>query len=216
MLKHKIKREIMNKNKIGILAYGSLINDPGKEIEPLIVDRIKCKTPFYVEFARTSSSRGGAPTLIPFETGKEIDATILVLLDDVELKYAKDILWRRERHVFDDKEYKEVENPKENRIVVKSIEDFKGIETVIYTSLGKNIDGEVTADKLSLLAIKSILGNAGDERKDGIRYLLDIKNNSITTNLSDEYEKLILEKTKTKTLEEAIKKLDEKLLGEVK
>jgi len=30
---------------IGILAYGSLIDDPGDEIRPLITDRIACKTP---------------------------------------------------------------------------------------------------------------------------------------------------------------------------
>ena len=32
------------KYKIGILAYGSLITDSGKEIEPLIIDKINCKT----------------------------------------------------------------------------------------------------------------------------------------------------------------------------
>lgn len=44
--------------RIGILAYGSLIEDPGKELKPLIIERIpNVKTPFSVEFARSSSSR---------------------------------------------------------------------------------------------------------------------------------------------------------------
>jgi hypothetical protein len=40
--------------KIGILAYGSLIDDPGAKIEPFIFHRVVCRTPFKVEFARTS------------------------------------------------------------------------------------------------------------------------------------------------------------------
>jgi len=50
---------------IGILAYGSLIIDPGPEIGPLIVRRITTVTPFVVEYARLSRTRGGAPTLVP-------------------------------------------------------------------------------------------------------------------------------------------------------
>lgn len=198
----------MTKYKIGILAYGSLIDNPGKEIKPIIIDRINCKTPFKVEFARTSSSRSGAPTLIPYETGNEVKAVILVLENSTDLAHAKSILWRRERHNFDDKKYVEVINPTNNQVVVKYIRDFENVETVIYTSIGKNIDGKITAEKLSQLAIESILSKAGENKKDGIRYLYESKNNSIVTKLSQEYEQAILDKTETKTLEEAINKLD--------
>lgn len=196
------------KYKIGILAYGSLITDSGKEIEPLIIDKINCKTPFKVEFARTSKSRNGAPTLIPYETGNEVNAVILVLENSTDLAYAKSILYRRERHIFDDKDYLEITNPTINEIEVKCISEFENVETVIYTSLGKNIEGELTAEKLSQLAIKSILSKAGEEKKDGIRYLNDSIKNSITTTLSKDYEQSILDYTETKTLEEAIEKLD--------
>ena len=51
---------------IGILAYGSLIDDPGDEIKPLVKQKIEgVETPFAIEFARSSKSRNGAPTLIP-------------------------------------------------------------------------------------------------------------------------------------------------------
>lgn len=196
------------KYKIGILAYGSLITDSGKEIAPLIIDKIDCKTPFKVEFARTSKSRDGAPTLIPYKTGNEVKAVILVLENSTNLTYAKSILWRRERHQFDDKDYIEITNPTINQVEVKCINEFENVETVIYTSIGKNIEGELTAEKLSELAIKSILGKAGEEKKDGIRYLNDSKNNSIITNLSKIYEQSILNITETETLEEAIIKLD--------
>ncbi|MCA0349549.1 MAG: hypothetical protein LCH35_09850 [Bacteroidetes bacterium] len=198
----------MTKYKVGILAYGSLIDNPGKEIEPLIIDRINCKTPFKVEFARTSSSRGGAPTLIPYKTGNEVNAVILVLENSTDLAQAKSILWRRERHKFDGKEYVDIVSPTLNQVVVLSVKDFEDVETVIYTSIGKNIEGEVNAEKLSQLAIASILSDAGDEKKDGIRYLLDAKNNSIVTGLSPQYEQLILNSTEAETLEEAIEKLD--------
>ncbi|GAA4131236.1 hypothetical protein ACFFTN_26415 [Aminobacter aganoensis] len=59
---------------VGILAYGSLIGDPGAEIEPAITSRIACLTPFPVEFARQSRTRKGAPTLVPSERGASIRA----------------------------------------------------------------------------------------------------------------------------------------------
>jgi len=43
---------------VGILAYGSLIYEPGEEIGPLVVKRLSIETPFCVEFARSSSTRG--------------------------------------------------------------------------------------------------------------------------------------------------------------
>jgi len=68
-------------SKIGILAYGSLLYDQGHELKPLVVNIIKnVKTPFKVEFARTSKIRDHAPTLIPVgRGGSSIRGTILIL-----------------------------------------------------------------------------------------------------------------------------------------
>jgi cation transport regulator ChaC len=83
---------------IGILAYGSLIDDPGSELSPYIIERIKTSTPFKVEFKRSSATRGGAPTLIPVEQGGiEVNAVILVLDNAIDLNQAKTMLWKRER-----------------------------------------------------------------------------------------------------------------------
>ncbi len=81
---------------IGILAYGSLIREPGAEIEPLIARRIPTKTPFPVEYARLSQSRGGGPTVVPHQIGRPVSADILVLNERVSLDQAMDLLWRRE------------------------------------------------------------------------------------------------------------------------
>lgn len=46
------------KSTIGTLAYGSLINDPGNEVEPEICEKIlNVTTPFKIEFARKSRTR---------------------------------------------------------------------------------------------------------------------------------------------------------------
>lgn len=42
---------------IGILAFGSLIDNTGQEISEIEIDRLDCETPFAIEFARTSVRR---------------------------------------------------------------------------------------------------------------------------------------------------------------
>jgi len=61
----------------GIFAFGSLITDPEPELQPNIALRIKVKTPFPVEYARISRTRGGAPTLVPHECGAPVLAEVL-------------------------------------------------------------------------------------------------------------------------------------------
>jgi hypothetical protein len=58
----------MIEDAVGILAFGSLIDRPGWEIDEGIIGRkAGVLTPFSVEFARKSVKRGGAPTLVPVE-----------------------------------------------------------------------------------------------------------------------------------------------------
>lgn len=181
---------------IGVLAYGSLITDPGDEIYPLIIDRIKCITPFNVEYARSSKTRQGAPTLIPYELGKPVNAEVLVLNTD-DLKYVKTILWRRETRRGNKCEiYIESKSKSKNVVHIVELHNFLGLNRVVYTSISSNID--VSVDLLSNLAIESI---------DGIEYLMNANSNGIETKLSRDYELSILEKTNTKSLLEAINKL---------
>jgi hypothetical protein len=195
-------------NKIGVLAYGSLIDNPGNELNPLIVERINCVTPFKVEYARKSRTRGYAPTLIPYEKiGNYVNATILVLKDDIKIETVKDFLWRRETGKIGGIErYSEILKPTPNTVQIKEIKNLKNVQTVLYTSIEKNIDGVINADILSDLAIKSILTKAGEKKNDGIHYLLANKRNGIKTELSEEYEEQILLKTQCNSLE-AIDKL---------
>lgn len=193
--------------KIGILAYGSLIDDPGVEIENLIDNRIKnIKTPFKIEFARKSKSRGYGPTLTPvIEGGSHVNAQIFVLKSKVNEKDAKDILYRRELHKENcDIEYAPSENPTKNNVIIKRIEDFNDVNVVFYTVIGRNIE-ILTPNELSRLAINSV--KFAEECKDGITYLIDAKKNGIITPLMDSYEQRILDITSTETLELALSSL---------
>lgn len=205
----------MTENKkhiIGILAFGSLIDNPGREISEIEIERIVCETPFNVEFARTSSTRGDAPTLIPVEVGgQKVKAVIIVLNPKTSIETATSILWRRELHKTNRTEsYTCSDNPGPNTVVVKTLTDFMNIQTVLYTSIGCNIKQTLTGELLADFSINSILSKAGQEEKDGLRYLLSAKRNGIITTLSVEYENQILLKTETNSLEQAIETLDRK------
>lgn len=202
----------MPQYRIGILAYGSLIDDPGPEISPHIIHRIQTLTPFNVEFKRKSSTRGSAPTLIPVsEGGRRVKAVLLVLNEVITLDDARTWLWRRERHKYDPNEtYNEPPIENNNSVRVRIISNLCNVNTVLYTEISQNIQEPVTAELLAELAIGSILSNAGEECKDGIRYLLSTKSNGIVTDLSKDYEDQILVRTGVNTLEEAITILDRK------
>ena len=201
--------------KIGILAFGSLIDNSGREIQELEIDRVKSDTPFKVEYARISSSRDNAPTLIPVSDeskGKKVNAVIIILKDNTTIEDAKSILWRRECHYKDrTKTYTRPKNPTPRQVLIEHKDNFMGVEKVLYTSFiqqpeYKNLIPDILAD----FAISSILSEAGITEKDGIRYLLSANKNGITTELSNDYEKAIQNKTNTNSLDEAIEKLDRK------
>lgn len=193
---------------IGILAYGSLIDDPGNELSPKIIRSVNCITPFPVEYARKSGTRGNAPTLIPVEVGGLHVSAKILLLDNISKDEAIDMLWRRETRKSDiTKKYPNKSEPKENDVVINVIKDFSGINTVLYTSIGQNIT-DATARKLADLAIESYFSEASDSKLDGVHYLMNAKTNGIKTALSDEFENEILKITESSSLQNAIDVLD--------
>ena len=195
--------------RIVILAFGSLIEDPGKQLEPFIRERISnVQTPFSVEFGRSSSSRDGAPTLVPVESGgAPVQGTILVLDPVVEVQRADDLLWRREtRNECSDKHYSPFANPGPNTVVVEHLQNLATVETVLYTKIGANITNR-TPEYLADLAICSARRGAGAKRMDGISYLISVKKQRIQTPLMSDYEMVILKKTKTQSLDDAYNKI---------
>lgn len=192
---------------IGILAYGSLIDDPGCEIEAVISHKLEgVQTPFRVEFARSSCKRGGAPTLVPVEQGGEhVKAVIMILQEQVSIDEAKHMLWRRETNqVCSSKSYKHSPNPGPKTVCIKELRQFHSIRIVLYTSIQPNIDG-LTPRELAGRAIDSV--GKTERGRDGISYLINAKSNGIRTPLMQGYEEEIKKQTRAKSLEEALEKL---------
>lgn len=191
------------KPSVGILAYGSLIANPGDEINAVMTGtKSGVETPFNVEFARSSRERHGAPTLVPVEVGgARVQAYILLL--DASVEDATDRLYRREiNQVGTAKRYKHSENPGVDTVIVKRLMNFHDMDVVLYTHIGKNID-DLTPAKLAQLAIKS--AQELDNGRDGISYLIDAKRHGIKTKLSDAYEEEIKKQLGPKDLDEALR-----------
>lgn len=189
---------------IGILAYGSVIANPGAEIEKATTEKVeRVLTPFNVEFARSSEKRGGAPTLVPVENGgAAVNGTIFVVKateDD-----AASMLYRREiDDVGGGKRYKPPAPVTKKTAVIKRLENVAGVDVVFYTWFMATIE-QVTAQNLAALAIGSVAKS--EAGRDGISYLIDAKKYAIKTALSDVYEAEIKRLLEVDSLEAALAK----------
>lgn len=202
----------MNKPKIGILAYGSLISDPRAEIERTRTDTIHdVMTPFHIEFARSSNGRGGAPTLVPVTTGgAQVRGQVFVM--DASESEATHILYRREIGKVGEmtRTYRRPERVTNKSVLVERLTNFAGLDVVLYTQIAATIT-PLTAKRLAELAIASV--SDAKRGHDGISYLIAAKQHGIATALSPTYEDEILKETECKTLEEALAKLQNQSLS---
>ena len=190
---------------IAVLAYGSLIDEPGTELSPLVTRRIKrVKTPFCIEFARSSSTRDGAPTLVPVAVGgAPVYGVLLVLENTVDRAKAEDLLWRREtRNEGTGKSYPRPPMLGPNKVIIECRFNFAEVEIVLFTKIATNID-RLTPDHLADLAIGSARRGAGAKQMDGISYLISAINNGMSTPLLPKFKDSILEKTGAASLEDA-------------
>ena len=191
---------------IGILAYGSLIPNPGAEIGAVISRRIAgVRTPFRIEFSRSSRVRDGAPTLVPVERGgARVSGVVLVLHDSVTETAAQDMLYRRERNrVGSGDIYADVDRTNIDSAFLGRLDRFAGLDVVFHAALRANID-EPTPEMLARLAIASAAAPSGAVARDGISYLKAAKQSGIVTPLMAEYEREILRQTGGRSLEKAL------------
>jgi len=195
--------------RIGILAYGSLLEEAGDEITPLVVERIPgVETPFQIEFVRSSPTRGGAPSVAPVQTGgAAVRGTVLVLHDRVSIEDARDMLWRREtRRIGSGQRYRTPTAPDPNQMVAEELLDFAGVAVVFYARFGPTLSNP-TPEELAALAIKSATGEAGKRGLDGISYLMSLKRQGIVTPFMPAYEEALLRQTGAASLEDALKRI---------
>jgi hypothetical protein len=153
--RRKAATAIIMKAFVGLLAFGSIIDSPGAEIEATLVGRIlNVPTPFGVEFGRTSIKRSGAPTLVPVQKGGS-PVLAQILLVNISEEESKDRLWRRElNRVGQSGHYVQHENPGPNTLVIDHYESFEGVGIVIAARFAVTIS-PLTAVHLAELAIKS-------------------------------------------------------------
>ena len=196
---------------VGILAYGSLMDDPGEEIAGATIrTAADILTPFSIEFARRSKSRGGAPTLVPVaHGGSPVLGRVFVL--DVPEEEATNRLWRREvRKVGSGLSYPAPQDIGPNTVVVRRLKNFTGMDVVLYTEIASNIE-PLTAKALASLAIESV--SKSNPGQDGISYLIAAKRNGIRTALSADYEAEILQQSACAGLEEALARFQDMAKG---
>jgi hypothetical protein len=191
---------------IGILAYGSLIDESGDEIENATeFRRDGILTPFEVEYARKSKGRAYAPTLVPvgINQGGRVNAEIIALSQEIEEKLAVDMLYRREIARAGDlkKTYPYPTNINSDTVLVEKLYDFCEFEIVFYTRIGSNLpeilDHRVDIEKkgrlLACLAVESLTKDTYKNKRDGIQYLLKNIEYNVITPLTSIYCQSILE-----------------------
>lgn len=186
---------------IGILAYGSLIHEPGPELGLLIADRYQTKTSFSVEFARKSKTRGWGPTLIPYSEGAQVSATVLVLAEGVPVETAEDMLYRRETRQKPPTPYPRLD-PRNGPNDVTILHDGPAgaVGVLLYVGLPSNVQPD--PPELARLAIDSVA--AKREAEDGITYLIKAKAAGILTPIMPLYEGEILRQARAADLSTAL------------
>ena len=191
---------------VGILAYGSLIPNPGAEIGAVTVGRITgVETPFRVEFSRRSRVRDGAPTLVPVDRGGgKGSGVVIVLRESVTETAVRDMLYRRERNrVGSGDVYAYVDETNIDSAFLGRLDHFAGLRVVFHAALRANIE-EPTPEMLARLAIDSAAAPSGAVARDGISYLMAAKQSGIVTPLMADYEREILRQTGGRSLEKAL------------
>ena len=171
---------------IGILAYGSLIPNPGAEIGAVTAGRITgVETPFRVEFSRSSRVRDGAPTLVPVDKGGgRVSAVVIVLRESVTETAAQDMLYRRERNrVGSGDVYADVDQTNIDSAFLGRLDHFAGLDVVFHAALRANIE-EPTPEMLARLAIASAAAPSGAVARDGISYLKRCKSRAVLSRRS--------------------------------
>jgi hypothetical protein len=192
---------MMSSMSVGILAFGSIIEEPGRELAAWVSRRVEVKTPFAVEFARSSRTRDGAPTLVPVrEGGACVPASVLVLDGSVTVADARAMLYRRETGRLHDT------SAGSDAAWIAELAALAGLKTCLYTALDANIR-PLTAERLTELALCSAAAAAGARRRDGISYLQQQKRRGLVTPLMSPYEELVLARTGARDLDDAWKRV---------
>ena len=170
---------------IAILAYGSLLREPGSQLAPLIVGREPCVTPFPVEYGRASHRWNDGPVLVPHPDGGPVEGALLLLAAGLPLGAAVDLLAEREGL------------PSARGVVQVPM---PGERLVLAASLPRNLP---RPDMLPAALARRAAASVPRGERNGVAYLRGAIECGITTPRTAEYAREILEIAGVGTLEEA-------------
>jgi hypothetical protein len=177
------------RRQVAILAYGSLIEDPGYELAPLVVDREERTTPFRVEFCRASRRWGEGPVLAPHPAGAYVAGELLVLHPGVGLGRAMELLRRREGM------------PPADAVVEVGA---AGRLVIIAAALPHNLPRpDMRPRALARRAATSVVRGP----RNGVAYLRAVLATRVRTPLTQPYADELLSLSQASTLEEAERRL---------
>ena len=174
---------------IAILAYGSLLHEPGPQLAPLIVGREPCETPFPVEYGRASRRWNDGPVLVPHPDGGPVAGELLLLSPGLPLGVAVDLLAEREGLLS-------------ARGVVEVPMD--GERMVLAASLPRNLP---LPDMRPRALARRAAASVPRGERNGVAYLRGAIASGITTPRTAEYAEEILALAGASSLEDAERRL---------
>ena len=181
---------VVPQRTVAVMAYGSLLYEPGPELAALIEERIPRRTPFPVEYGRASMKWGDGPVLVPHPDGGRVEGALLVLSRAVDLGTAVEALRVREGLV--------------DPSGVVEVDAGDGDLMVIAASLPRNLplpDMEPTA--LAERAARSVENGA----RNGVAYLRGALDAGVETPRSRAYARAVMDLAGVEDLEAAEKRL---------
>ncbi len=195
----------------GVLAYGSLLADPGAELAALIEQRTPVRIPFPVEYMRSSPTRAGAPVLVPVPEGygASVPGEVWTLNPAADRGLAESLLYRRELdlpgepYVLYSPEVAAADG-----LTIEALKDFAGLPTVLYAAPMPNLPEVIppdvpVGDKAAFLArhaIASVTPETHAAGHDGIAGLAAALRQGAVTPLAQPYCEAVLRLTGTADL----------------
>jgi len=164
-----------------------LLWDPGEFIQMNNTRLMRADTPFEIEYARESKSRGGGPTLIPDDRGGRVNGGIWVLrLRDTEpgISTVRKELAKRETTTESN---------------IRDCPGLGGLSHVFYVSLPCTM----SMIEPSILARKAIESVRRNPERNGVQYLRKNIEWGIVTPVTNEYRNAILSQLQCQSLEDA-------------
>ena len=191
------------RNRVGILAYGSLRADPGPGLTPYVERRIQLTTPFPVEYVRSSPTRAGAPVLVPVPAGYGAPRRPRCWCWPPRPIGRWPVCCSSGASSIGPAMMPCGSRADAEEMAVRELPGFAGLPVVLYAAGAPNLPEVIPddipvaekAETLARLAIASLTPDTAAAGHGGIRYLADAIAQGIVTPLTEPYRQAVLRLT---------------------